>query len=68
VIDRTSTGPSTWKEEHAGGPRLGFWNLVLTAEADFLAGEHDVFQRQINYKVAASGPALTRTGPSGTTA
>ena len=62
VIDPSFHWPSSWKENIAVDHDLGFWNLVLTAEADFSQVNHDVFQRQINYKVAASGPALTPDG------
>jgi len=55
--------PANWKENLAIDHELGFWHLILTAEADFSQVEKDVFYQQTNYKLAAATvPAYTPDG------
>jgi Carboxypeptidase regulatory-like domain len=62
VIDPNFHWPSLWKENIAVDHELPFWHLVLTAEADFTQVQHDVFQKQLNYQLATSGPAFMPDG------
>ncbi len=62
VTDPHFHWPANWKENLAVDRDLGFWHLVLTAEADFTQVQKDVFNQQLNYKLATSGPAFTPDG------
>jgi len=62
VTDKNFHWPAAWKENLALDRELGFMDLILTANVDFSQVKQDAITRDINLKLATSGPAFMPDG------
>ncbi len=62
VTDPKFKAPSNWKENLAIDRELGFWDLIATANVDISQVNEDAITRNVNLKLATTGPAYLPDG------